>query len=134
MEQIFDPLRKKYVAATPEEQVRQQVIIRLRDIFQYPVTHMASEYSFKFNSLTYRADILVFDRSLTPAMLVECKAPSVKLSEDVISQVIRYNKVLKVRFILVTNGLGSILFEWNAERSCYVQKTGMPTFEEICSR
>lgn len=102
---VYDPLRRKNVALTPEEEVRQSVIKWLRDTAGVPVTHMESEYTFEYNRRQYRADILVFDRNLSPLMLVECKAPSVTLSTSVIDQVVRYTRVLKVKYILVTNGL-----------------------------
>lgn len=105
--EVYDPLRRKNVTLTPEEEVRQSVISWLRDTAGVPVTHMESEYPFEYNKRNYRADILVFDRSLSPLMLVECKAPSVTLSTSVIDQVVRYTRVLKVKYILVTNGLKS---------------------------
>lgn len=132
MERIFDPIRKKYVALTEEENVRQQIILMLKDLFHYPYTHMASEYSFKFNSLNYRADIVVFNRNLKATMLIECKAPSVKLTEEVISQVIRYNYVLNVKYILITNGANSHLFMWDKASDNYIQSDHFPNFEELC--
>lgn len=101
---IYDPLRRKQVARTPEEEVRQGVITWLRDARHVPEGLMESEYDFIYNRRHYRADILVFNRQLQPQLLVECKAPGVKLSAAVIGQVVRYTRVLDVRFILVTNG------------------------------
>ena len=132
MDQIFDPIRKKFVKLTPEEQVRQHVIKTLTGCYNYPETHLAVEYAFTYNKLQYRSDIVVFNRALQPAMLVECKAPEVRLSEDVIDQVIRYNRVLQVPWILITNGE---LF-YLCERSCqgnYQPRAKMPTFEQLCS-
>lgn len=123
--EVFDPLRKKNVTLTPEEEVRQSVIAWLRDTAGVPVTHMESEYPFKYNRRQYRADVLVFDRSLAPLMLVECKAPSVTLSSKVIDQVVRYTRVLKVKYILITNGLKTHVLGASAEGG-YEFLSGMP--------
>lgn len=101
---IFDPLRKKNVARTPEEEVRQQVIAWLHGACGVSFSRMESEYGFVYNSRRYRADVLVFDRALQPLLLVECKAPDVPLDTAVVEQVLRYTRVLQVRYILVTNG------------------------------
>jgi hypothetical protein len=101
---IYDPLRRKWVARTPEEEVRQAVIAWLRDVQGFPTGLMESEYGFVYNRRRYRADILAFDRQLRPHLLVECKAPGVKLDAEVIDQVVRYTRVLKVNYVMVTNG------------------------------
>ena len=66
---------------------------------------MASEYSFKYNGLLYRADIVVFDKAGKIKLMVECKAPSVQIDQSVIQQGIRYNRTLDVEYILFTNGV-----------------------------
>lgn len=104
MDRIFDPLRKTEVARTPEEEVRQHVISWLNEELGIPMVMMASEYAFTYNSVQYRADIVVFGKDTKPLLLVECKAPSVKLDRNVIGQGIRYNRVLNVRYMLFTNG------------------------------
>ena len=101
---IWDPLRKKQVALTPEEEVRQWFINRLNTLMKVPMHMMMSEYAFHYNSMQYRADIVVFGRDLRPLMLVECKAPSVSLGRDVLEQGVRYNRVLNVKYMLFTNG------------------------------
>lgn len=113
MNTIFDPLRKKQVALTPEEGVRQAVIAWLRDTVGIPEVRMQSEWSFKYNNLTYRADIVAFDRNLNPEILVECKAPDIAIDATVIEQVIRYIRVLKVKNIVVTNGTATLFFTWD---------------------
>ncbi len=131
MQQIYDPIRHKTVKLTPEEGVRQGVISMLMKRCGCPATHLAVEYGFKFNNLQYRADVVVFNRALQPALLVECKAPDVKLSEETVSQVVRYNLVLQVPYILITNGE---LF-YLCRRACggnYEPCGKMPTFEELC--
>jgi len=129
--ETFDPLRRKNVKLTPEEGVRQSTIQLLNGRFGVPLTLMASEQGFVFNGLQYRADIIVYDRQVRPLMLVECKAPEVTLDAKVIDQVIRYNKVLKVKFILITNGKSSYLCRWSPEAGHYEFAQEMPTYEQM---
>ena len=79
MKQIWDPLRKKYVTATPEEQVRQWFITQLRDLFGVPMGLMMSEAPLTFGLKKFRADIVVYDRQLRPLLIVECKRPEVQI-------------------------------------------------------
>ncbi|MBO4656667.1 MAG: type I restriction enzyme HsdR N-terminal domain-containing protein [Bacteroidales bacterium] len=131
MPQIFDPIRKKYVERTPEEEVRQGVISSLLEIMEVPSTHIAVEQGFKFNGLQYRADIIVYDRDLAPAMLVECKAPSVKLTDSVIDQVVRYNMVLGVTHIMITNGKRTFLCKLDGDSGRYEFLSSIPKYDEI---
>ena len=102
---IYDPLRRKEVAMTPEEEVRQKMIVWLNVRLGFSLNLMMSEYSFKYNGLQYRADIVVFDKNREIKLLVECKAPSVEIDRVVIEQGIRYNRSLNVKYILFTNGV-----------------------------
>ncbi|HRZ42412.1 MAG TPA: type I restriction enzyme HsdR N-terminal domain-containing protein [Bacteroidales bacterium] len=102
---LFDPVRKKWVVATPEEWVRQHVIRYLSENLGYPLSHMAIECSLKVNRLAKRADIVVYDHHLKPAILVECKAPSVKMDMKVLEQAARYNLAFRVPVVFVTNGI-----------------------------
>lgn len=102
---IYDPLRRKEVALTPEEEVRQKMIVWLNVRLGFSLNLMMSEYSFKYNGLQYRADIVVFDKNREIKLLVECKAPSVEIDREVIEQGIRYNRSLNVKYILFTNGV-----------------------------
>ena len=102
---IYDPLRRKEVAMTPEEEVRQKMIVWLNVRLGFSLNLMMSEYSFKYNGLQYRADIVVFDKNREIKLLVECKAPSVEIDREVIEQGIRYNRSLNVQYILFANGV-----------------------------
>ena len=124
--EIYDPLRRKWVARTPEEEVRQSVIAWLRDRKGFPVGRMASEYAFTSNRRSYRADILVFDRQLQPHLLVECKAPGVPLDAVVVEQVVRYTRVLAVKYILVTNGESAHLLRRLTDGSGYEYLSDIP--------
>ena len=133
MELIWDPLRKREVAATPEERVRQWFIRELRDTFGVPEHLMRSEVSFRFGAKPYRADILVYDRNAAPLLVVECKRPEVALSPAVLRQAMRYNSVLSVRFLAVTNGKMTYLYRLEGER--FVPCERFPGYEEmVCPR
>lgn len=129
--EIFDPIRKKMVARTPEEEVRQQLIAWLLADRKVPQTMMRSEFGFEYNGRRYRADVLVFDRDLHPLLLVECKAPEVRLDEAVIDQVLRYNRVLQVKYILISNGKTAYLCKWNAAEGRYALSEKFPTYLEM---
>jgi hypothetical protein len=104
---IFDPIRKKFVALTPEEWVRQNFIQYLIEEKKYPVSLIAVETGVKYNRLQKRSDITVFDRKGNVWMIIECKAPEIKISQDVFDQVATYNMSGKkmTKFLAVTNGL-----------------------------
>ena len=92
---VWDPLRKKSVRLTPEEEVRQWFISVLHEGMQVPEHMMMSEVSLTWNGLDYRADIVVYDREAHPLLVVECKRPEVELTQEVVDQAIRYkgNKI-----------------------------------------
>lgn len=117
------------MALTPEEEVRQQVIRWLHSQLGVPMEMMMSEWSFRFNSLLYRADVVVFGRDMKPLMLVECKAPSVKLDRGVIEQGIRYNMVLNVKYMMFVNGVKMCFFERVGEGPEYRMLSGVPEIE-----
>lgn len=104
MRTVFDPLRRKEVALTPEEEVRQWCIKVLAGQLQVPMHMMMSEAGFKLGEKKFRADIIVYDRQARPLAVVECKRPEVELSREVLDQVVRYNMVLNVTYMIITNG------------------------------
>lgn len=104
MQTIWDPLRKKHVALTPEEKVRQWCICVLADELGVPMHMMMSEAGFKLGDKQFRADIIVYDRQARPLAVVECKRPEVELDRDVLDQAVRYNMVLNVSYMIITNG------------------------------
>lgn len=101
---IYDPLRKKEVALTPEEKVRQWFIGVLSQQLEIPLHMMMSEAGFKLGDKQFRADILIYDRKAQPLAVVECKRQEVELTSEVLDQAIRYNMVLNVPYIFITNG------------------------------
>lgn len=101
---VFDPLRKQYVALTPEEQVCQKMLYFLVETRKMPAGLIAVEYSIKVNNLPKRADIVIFNNLGEPQMIVECKAEPVPITEKVLDQAIRYFSGLKVKYLTLTNG------------------------------
>ncbi len=102
---ILDQIRRKYVRLTPEEWVRQNFVQYLINEGKYPPGLIAIEVMFSLNKLKRRVDILIHDRQGKPVMIVECKEPEVKINEKVFDQIVTYNMVLKVPYIVVTNGI-----------------------------
>jgi hypothetical protein len=103
--EIFDSIRRLWVALTPEEWVRQNLVRYLVTEKQMPETLIAIEKSLTLNSLTKRTDILVHSRQGKPLLLVECKAPQIAITQKVFEQIGRYNLALQVKYLVVTNGL-----------------------------
>ena len=132
METIWDPLRRKQVAATPEERVRQWFIIRLRDSFGGPEHMMMSEVGLRFGAKSWRADILVYDRAGAPLAVVECKRPDVTITPAVAEQAMRYNSVLGVHFLILTNG--NLTYLYRLEGETFVPQERIPDYEEMLCR
>ena len=125
----WDPLRKKEVAETPEEEVRQWFITVLRDGLKVPEHMMMSEVSLRFGTKPWRADIVVYDRSARPLLVVECKRPDVTLDQAVVDQALRYNNVLNVKYIVVTNGPKTFFFAKDGDGFSFLEKA--PLWEEM---
>ena len=132
-EQIWDPLRKKMVALTPEEGVRQWFIRLLADQMKVPYHMMSSEVGLNYGKgvlkKDFRADIVVFDRKLAPLMVVECKRPEIELTREVLEQALKYNMVLNVRYIAITNGSQSYICRRQGERFRFLDAS--PVYEEM---
>jgi len=111
---VFDIVRRRWVALTPEEWVRQQTINMLHYRFFYPLELMQVEAAIALNGLTKRCDIVVYDRSVHPWMIVECKKESVPINQKVVDQACRYNLVLQVPYLFLTNGRQQLCLEVDA--------------------
>ena len=107
--EVLCAVRRRWVALTPEEWVRQQVILTLHRRYGYPLELMQVEGAISLNGLSRRCDIVIYSSVGTPLMIVECKEPSVKLTQKVCDQACRYNTVLKVPYLLLTNGRNMIM-------------------------
>jgi len=102
---VFDPIRKKHIVLTPEEWVRQNFIQFLIEEKNYPASLMAVEMGIDLLNTKKRCDIVLYNTKGLPNMIVECKAPSIKISQDTFDQIARYNMTLKTNLLVVTNGL-----------------------------
>lgn len=102
---IFDAIRKKFLLCTPEEWVRQHLVQYLLNERNYPASLIALEMGISYNDLKRRCDIVVFERHGLPLLIVECKAPRVKISQDTFDQIARYNMKLRVPWLVVSNGI-----------------------------
>ncbi len=126
--QIFDPVRKRYVALTPEEWVRQHFISYLITEKGYPKELIANEISIKLNGTSKRCDTVVYNTFLAPLMIVEYKAPNISVSQTVFDQIVRYNMVLKVKYLIVTNGLSHYCCRIDYENQSYSFVQGIPEY------
>ena len=129
--EIYDSLRRKYVALTPEEWVRQHFVNWLIIDKEYPTSLMANEAGIKLNSLTCRCDTVVYNRQLDPLMIIEYKESNVSITQDVFDQVFRYNTVLKVKYIVISNGVNHYCCKLNYEKQSYDFLTDIPNYREL---
>jgi type I site-specific restriction endonuclease len=109
--QIYDAFRNKFVNLTPEEWVRQHILHYLTDIQKIAKNKIAVEFSLKLNGLQKRADIVVFNNEMNPQIIVECKSIDVKITSSIFEQAARYNLVLKVPYLIISNGLSMHIAE-----------------------
>ncbi len=126
---IFDAIRKKYVVLTPEEWVRQNFLQYLIQVKNFPASLIAVEAGLKYNQLQKRMDVLVYDKQGNPHLMVECKAPEVKITQDVFDQIARYNMVFKVKYLVVTNGINHFCCMMDYITNTYSYLEIIPDFE-----
>jgi type I site-specific restriction endonuclease len=128
---FFDSIRQKMILLTPEEKVRQQIIALLVDKHNVPKGLISVEKRLNINGLTKRYDVLVHDRMGKPLLLVECKAPQIKLSQSTIDQVARYNIALNVPWLLVTNGIDIYCVRMEYEQKTFKFESEIPMYEAM---
>ncbi|ESU25306.1 hypothetical protein FLJC2902T_31140 [Flavobacterium limnosediminis JC2902] len=125
---VFDEIRKKFVALTPEEWVRQHVVQFLMQHKNYPKSYINVEKSIKINGLTKRYDAVVFQPDGKIFLLVECKAPEVPISQQTFDQIARYNMILEAKYLMVTNGLNHYFCSMDFENEQYQFLRELPDF------
>jgi hypothetical protein len=130
-QEIFDPVRHKFVTLTPEEWVRQHLIAYITQVKGYPVSMIGVEKQLLLNKLLKRFDLVVFKRNATPLLLVECKAPGVEITEKAFDQAARYNMLLRAEYFLITNGLEHYTCRIDYEHKQYIFIEEIPHFEEL---
>ncbi len=129
--EIFDAIRKAFYILTPEEWVRQNFIQFLISEKHFPASLMAVEKGLKVNGMQKRTDLVQYNNKGRPVLIVECKAPHIKLSQDTFDQAARYNLTLQVDYLIITNGLEHYACKMNyAEHKIQFLKE-LPNFEII---
>ncbi len=127
MSRIFDPSRKKYVKATPEEIVRQKFVRYLVSL-GYPITNIATEQTFELAGRKIRADIVVYKEG-EPVMIIECKAPEININSSTLEQIWRYNFVAGAKYLAMTNGQKVVLCKVEGGECIFLPK--FLTWDEI---
>ncbi len=128
---IFDCLRGKFVALTPEEWVRQHFVNYLITQRGYPRGLMANEVSLKLNRTARRCDTLIYSRTGRPIAIVEYKAPSVAITQTVFDQIARYNSVIGAKCLIVSNGLTHYCCRFNCDSQSYSFLRDIPRYDEL---
>jgi hypothetical protein len=128
---IYDRLRKKYVALTPEEWVRQHFIEYLINDKHYPEGLMANEVGLTLNGTARRCDSIVANKSGAPIVIIEYKAPTVSITQAVFDQIVRYNMVLQARYLMVSNGMVHYCCAIDYESHSYKFLKEIPDYSEI---
>ncbi|MBP8758566.1 MAG: type I restriction enzyme HsdR N-terminal domain-containing protein [Parabacteroides sp.] len=128
---IFDPVRRKYVVLTPEEWVRQHFVNYLIKEKGYPKELLANEISIVLNGTNKRCDTVAYNRFLAPVLIAEYKSPAIAIKQSVIDQIIRYNMVLKVRYLIISNGINHFCCKIDFETGKYSYLEQIPTYDSI---
>ncbi|MES2544356.1 MAG: type I restriction enzyme HsdR N-terminal domain-containing protein [Bacteroidota bacterium] len=131
---IFDEIRKKFIILTPEEWVRQHVVQYLLAEKKFPKSLLNVEKLLKINDLKKRYDVVIFNSDGTIFLLVECKAPEVKISQATFDQIARYNMTMKAKYLMVTNGLNHYFCQMDFENEKYVFLKELPLFDNSIVR
>ena len=131
---VFDILRKRFVALTPEEWVRQHFVHYLISEKHYPAALMANEISLSLNGMKRRADCALYNKDLSPLMLIEFKAPTVRITQKVFLQIEAYNHVFHVPWLIVSNGINHFCCRIDYEENSIKFLKDIPSYEELCSQ
>lgn len=129
-QRIFDTVRRRYVALTSEEWVRQHLVNFLVQHRGVPAGLMQVEAALRLNGLSHRADVVVFDRQAQPLLVAECKAPTVQLTNEVLQQACRYNIRFCARYILISNGLRHLCLRIDRSTGA-AEPVAVPMFDEM---
>jgi hypothetical protein len=122
---IFCLVRKKWFQLTPEEWVRQNFLLYLNEILNYPLSLMAVEKQITVADVKRRFDIVVYNQAMLPLMLVECKEMEVPLSKDVLHQALHYNSKMQTKYLILTNGNHTIGFEMKNDLFVEINEIGV---------
>ena len=129
--QIFDFLRRKWVALTPEEWVRQHFTHYLVEHKGYPQALLANEVELRIGEKRLRCDTLLYNKELRPRMIIEYKAPTIQIQQKTFDQISVYNLLLKVDYLVVSNGLLHYCCKMDYERQSYQFLEDIPNYESL---
>lgn len=124
---VLDPIRGKYILLQPEESVRQLVLYYFIHVLSYPTKRIQVEKMIRGSAYTKRFDIIVYDKSGAPTLLVECKSYKEKINQNVFDQISDYNQVLHVDYLLVTNGIETHVCKMNYQEKSYTFLKDLPS-------
>lgn len=128
---VFDPIRRKFVTLTPEEWVRQHFVNFLLTEKGYPKTLIANEIQINLNGQKKRCDTVVYNREVDPVMIIEYKAPDVNITQTVFDQIARYNIVLRVKYLIVSNGINHYCCRMDYQKQTYEYLPEIPSYTSL---
>lgn len=131
-QEVLDIVRQRWVVLTPEEWVRQNLIHYLHHTLAYPLELMQVEAAITLNGLTKRCDVVVYDAAVHPIMIVETKKAEVPINQKVVDQACRYNLVLQVPYLLLSNGKQTLCLRVSDQEPHLKQMPQIPTWQELC--
>lgn len=128
---IFDRCRQKYVALTPEEWVRQNMVEYIIQAKKFPPARIANEVTVVINGMNKRSDSVIYDKEMRPRIILEYKAPSVKITQKVFDQIATYNFELDVDLLIVSNGLEHYCCKMDKEKKKYYFLKEIPDYQQL---
>lgn len=131
MVKIFDVQRRKFVALTPEEWVRQNFIHFMLEHKGYSSALLANEVAVTLNGMSRRCDSVLYGQDMKPRMIIEYKRPDVEITQKVFDQICRYNMVLQVEYLIVSNGLNHYCCKLNEAKNGYIFLENIPDYSEL---
>ena len=130
-QQIFDVLRRRYVALTPEEWVRQHFVHYLIEHKCYPKGLLANEVELRVGEKHLRCDTVLYDKALHPKIIVEYKAPEIAITQKVFNQITVYNMLLHVDYLIVSNGMQHYCCQMDYEQNRYTFLSDIPSYDQV---
>lgn len=128
---IFDPIRKKWLVLNPEEWVRQNCVQFLINEKKIPIGLLQVEKKIEVFNTVKRYDLVVFNTEKKISLLVECKSPSVKITQEAFDQIARYNTVIQSEYLMLTNGLDHFYYQMDFKKKKYIYLTDLPTYNSL---
>ena len=128
---IWDPVRMVWTTLTPEERVRQAFVSYLINYKGFPASHIANEQAIELNGMSRRCDSVIYDKTGQPKVIVEYKRPTVNITQKVFDQIARYNLVLHVDYLIVSNGLKHYCVKMEYPTGKYSFLQDIPAYSEL---